>query len=130
MRGSVMGNCLDCKFAEWRRTSNGRLHPDKTGVCTYKARVPIMPAAIGDYHIRNVGHAMKGHQGIERDKPYTSCAAYVSAGSRFDGTAQEIYNMLLVIVATAPHTLPVAVIEWVAAYEARREAARNHTERG
>ena len=25
--------CDDCEFAEWNRTSNGRLHPNKGGRC-------------------------------------------------------------------------------------------------
>lgn len=37
--------CDDCIFADWKRTTNGRLHPDKTGRC--KAPLPeyIVPAA-------------------------------------------------------------------------------------
>lgn len=28
-------NCNGCIHAEWKRTSSGRLHPDKSGRCTY-----------------------------------------------------------------------------------------------
>lgn len=37
--------CDDCIFANWKRTTNGRLHPDKSGRC--KAPLPNfdVPAA-------------------------------------------------------------------------------------
>lgn len=31
--------CDDCKFANWYRTSNGRLHPNKAGRCTFSKKV-------------------------------------------------------------------------------------------
>lgn len=40
--------CDDCDFAEWKRTSNGRLHPDKSGYCTRLRKHPLdlrIPAA-------------------------------------------------------------------------------------
>jgi hypothetical protein len=43
-----MMRCDDCKFAEWNRTSNGRLHPDKTGKCKRLDAHPLdlrLPAA-------------------------------------------------------------------------------------
>lgn len=38
-------NCDDCKHAVWKRTSNGRLHPDKTGRCGFEWTPPPMPIA-------------------------------------------------------------------------------------
>ena len=41
-------NCDGCKYADWRRTSNGRLHPDKSGRCVYLREHPLnlkVPAA-------------------------------------------------------------------------------------
>ncbi len=34
--------CDDCGLAGWKRTSNGRLHPDKSGRCrwTYQVKLP------------------------------------------------------------------------------------------
>lgn len=29
----MLCRCDDCKFAEWKRTASGRLHPDKSGRC-------------------------------------------------------------------------------------------------
>lgn len=40
--------CDDCKFASWERTSNGRLHPGKSGRCTRLSIHPLdmtLPAA-------------------------------------------------------------------------------------
>lgn len=40
--------CDDCKFAEWRKTSAGRLHPDKSGRCGRLKAFPLdlrLPAA-------------------------------------------------------------------------------------
>lgn len=40
--------CDYCKLADWKRTSNGRLHPGKSGRCTRLDRHPIdtrLPAA-------------------------------------------------------------------------------------
>ena len=34
-------NCNGCLYAEWKRTSNGRLHPDKMGRCTYLDKHPL-----------------------------------------------------------------------------------------
>lgn len=28
--------CATCRFAEWKKTANGRRHPDGTGLCAYQ----------------------------------------------------------------------------------------------
>ena len=28
--------CVDCKFAEWKKTANGRLHPSGDGRCLWQ----------------------------------------------------------------------------------------------
>ncbi len=38
-----MKTCKDCKYAEWKRSSNGRLHPDKSGSCNYPYAIPALP---------------------------------------------------------------------------------------
>lgn len=40
-----MKHCDDCKWANWKRTVTGRLHPDKTGRCTFVVRIPVLPLA-------------------------------------------------------------------------------------
>lgn len=37
----MSGICDDCRYAEWKRTAVGRLHPDKTGRCTYLKQHPL-----------------------------------------------------------------------------------------
>lgn len=37
--------CDGCKYADWKKTSNGRLHPDKTGRCRFEWVPPPFPAA-------------------------------------------------------------------------------------
>jgi hypothetical protein len=41
-----MKTCEGCKYAEWKRTSNGRLHPDKLGRCAYKWVMPPLPQSM------------------------------------------------------------------------------------
>jgi len=40
-----MTDCKLCKYAQWHKTSNGRLHPSGDGVCTYEVKLPVLPAA-------------------------------------------------------------------------------------
>ena len=55
--------CMDCKFAQWKRTSNGRLHPDKSGRCTWEQTMHIS-AAVYSWHVtdsaRQNGVTFKG----------------------------------------------------------------------
>lgn len=37
--------CDKCLYADWTRTSNGRLHPNKSGHCSYPWEMPPLPAA-------------------------------------------------------------------------------------
>lgn len=36
-----MSTCDGCKYADWKKTSNGRLHPDKGGKCTRLKEHPL-----------------------------------------------------------------------------------------
>lgn len=68
--------CDDCIFADWKRTSNGRLHPDKTGRC--KAEIPeiVIPASfywLSSYtrkSPRPSGGYIERGQTIDRACPY------------------------------------------------------------
>jgi hypothetical protein len=42
-----MKRCTNCKWAEWKRTANGRLHPSGEGRCAFPYKVPPLPAAFG-----------------------------------------------------------------------------------
>jgi len=37
--------CDGCKFANWKRTSNGRLHPDGSGKCKWQVKIALPPSA-------------------------------------------------------------------------------------
>ncbi len=40
-----MKTCLGCKYAEWKKNKDGRLHPSGDGKCTYSYIVPEPPKA-------------------------------------------------------------------------------------
>lgn len=37
--------CVGCRFADWVRTSNGRLHPSGLGKCTWSKTFRIAPTS-------------------------------------------------------------------------------------
>lgn len=41
-----MKSCLNCQYADWRRTDKGRLHSSGEGRCTYQYKVPELPQAM------------------------------------------------------------------------------------
>ena len=41
----MTNTCDGCKYAIWRRTATGRLHPDKSGRCSYEIKPVVLPAA-------------------------------------------------------------------------------------
>lgn len=41
-----MKTCEGCKYAQWVRTKNGRLHPSGDGLCTYEYKIPALPASM------------------------------------------------------------------------------------
>jgi hypothetical protein len=65
--------CMECRFAEWARTKNGRLHPDGNGKCTWRIpEIPIpraftinfryadvIPQPAGGYITRDSQHAIR-----------------------------------------------------------------------
>lgn len=58
--------CDDCEFADWKRTKNGRLHPDKGGKCKRLEAYPLdlrLPAAFYWMHLPprpNGGYITRG----------------------------------------------------------------------
>jgi len=40
-----MKNCTKCKYADWRVTAAGKLHPSGDGECTYQWSMPPLPAS-------------------------------------------------------------------------------------
>jgi hypothetical protein len=41
-----MKNCTDCKWAQWRRTKAGKLHPSGDGSCAYPFKMPPLPQSM------------------------------------------------------------------------------------
>lgn len=40
-----MKTCKGCKWAEWKKTSAGNLHPSGDGACTFPIKLPVTPLA-------------------------------------------------------------------------------------
>lgn len=41
-----MKSCLNCKYAEWAKTSSGRLHPSGEGYCKYVVLIQRLPESM------------------------------------------------------------------------------------
>ena len=51
-----MSICERCAYAEWKRTSNGRLHPSKKGACCYSVPIPALPICMtSTQNLRPIG---------------------------------------------------------------------------
>ncbi len=74
-------NCLTCKFAEWDKTANGRLHPNKQGQCKYEIPKIIIPKA---FYFFSSGDQKPCGGYIYRDKPLTDCPTYQPIQSYLD----------------------------------------------
>ena len=46
IHGDEMKDCTNCKFADWERTSAGKLHPSGNGQCKYQWVLPALPASM------------------------------------------------------------------------------------
>ncbi len=46
-----MKSCTYCKYADWKRTADGKLHRSGDGQCTYKIKMPVLPAS--RYYVMN-----------------------------------------------------------------------------
>ena len=67
-----MKTCDDCKYAEWKRTAAGRLHPKKGGWCVYDWKMPPLPKA--KYWIHHEPKPSGGH--ITRGEELADHCAY------------------------------------------------------
>ena len=41
-----MKSCVDCRYADWKRTQAGKLHPSGDGNCSYPMKNPKLPASM------------------------------------------------------------------------------------
>jgi hypothetical protein len=72
-----VGNICDgCKFADWKRTKNGRLHPGKQGRCTFEWVPPPLPAAFYYFHGIKGSFPKPNGGWIERGANYDACETY------------------------------------------------------
>ena len=70
--------CIGCKYADWKRTKNGRLHPSGEGRCRYEMKVPQLPNAFFWMHLSSP--ELDGGR-ISRKQTYdTHCPYYVPEG--------------------------------------------------
>lgn len=68
---SVKSKCEGCKHAAWNKTVNGRLHPDKSGRCTWTATFRIAASSMagtswtkrGEPIVVKGGHIWRGSEG-------------------------------------------------------------------
>lgn len=70
-------NCLTCKLAEWDKTANGRLHPNKNGRCKWEFPLIVLPVAF--YYIGGSKGSVPSPNGgrISRDERYLKdCPAW------------------------------------------------------
>jgi hypothetical protein len=78
--------CNGCKYADWKRTSKGRLHPDKTGRCTYLIHHPLNLKIPVAYYWGWNGETPRPSGGfIERDKDLNRDCSFRIALSATDG---------------------------------------------
>ena len=72
--------CDDCAYAEWKRTSNGRLHPDKSGRCKWTPPVFLVPKAYTFSSYGSPGEPPRLSGGfIERGAKFTDdCSCFQS----------------------------------------------------
>ena len=41
-----MKTCVGCKYADWKKTAAGRMHPSGEGRCTYEWKMPPLPGSM------------------------------------------------------------------------------------
>lgn len=71
-----MKECKGCKYADWKRTETGRLHPSGDGRCKYPYKVPELPASM--YWIPRAPVQSGGH--ISRHQQLDGHCVYFSRG--------------------------------------------------
>lgn len=76
-----MNGCNDCAHAVWKRTANGRLHPDRSGRCGFVWSPPPMPMAFSFSYLKAGQLPIPNGGFIERGKyQYTDCECFNPKG--------------------------------------------------
>lgn len=69
--------CDECKYADWKRTSSGRMHPDKSGRCLIKKVVKLPECLVATSSYRTYGDEVVVKGGyIRRGRTFDRCAYY------------------------------------------------------
>jgi len=70
-------NCLNCKYAKWKRDTSNKLHRDGGGKCSWEMPIIIIPKAY--YFVGYPNHQLPKPGGgfIDRRRPETNCPAWV-----------------------------------------------------
>jgi len=68
-------SCLECKYANWKRTTNGRLHPSGDGMCTYEVTMPKLPKAKSFFY----RPALFGGDINRKNQVYVDCPCFEKA---------------------------------------------------
>ena len=83
-----MANCLNCAYANWDKTANGRRHPSGRGKCVVKLPFVVLPAwaAAAKREIDQINlRAERGDgQTIWRDAPHDNCETFHLNGINAD----------------------------------------------
>ncbi len=72
--------CLTCKYAKWKVTASGRLHPDQSGQCAYPINI-VIPKAF--YFIGGKPSPSGGYISRNQTKPasiITDCPTFEAEG--------------------------------------------------
>ena len=80
-----MKKCIGCKYAEWKLTVAGKLHPSGDGMCGYKYKVPPTPACmywIGNIDPKPSGGAINRRRETSDHCPYWQLAVKVLAAKQ------------------------------------------------
>lgn len=73
-----MESCIGCKWADWKKTKNGRLHPSGDGKCMFQYELPQLPASM--YWLgTSVPKPFGGH--LDRNRKPKDCPYYCEEGA-------------------------------------------------
>ena len=72
-----MKTCTHCKYANWKRTPAGKLHPSGEGKCTFPWKLPPLPASM--YWVTRDGPTPNGGYVNRREELKDHCTYYLDA---------------------------------------------------
>lgn len=76
-----MKSCKHCKWANWKKTAAGKLHPSGAGQCEFVIRIPVLPKAFRWGFTTDKPNISGGFIDRHREWP-EHCQTYSPADSR------------------------------------------------